>query len=682
MLCSVWSALLVGISAEARTIVLKADGTGDVPTFQAGVDSLLKMGDGYQRDTLRVLAGYYDEDVNVEHGLSTNPVILCPDGPQATEVRTLEGLTAPYFGYPLPLTISGLQVRGATQLGKYSHRVTLASCRFLDTLTILRIGYYGGDRIIDCEFLGPANIFAAGITIRRCHFVGATARFSLWADFSMSVEDCVFEGGTDTAAVTRPFDVDDVTFSRCVFRDVGTGLVVYGSGGSAIARGARVGDCRFEDIRGAAIDFTYSEPRPFRSSVTGCSFQRCGSAIAGSTEHLLNLDMSADTLTACRRAGIDATFVKASLQGLLIQGGGGPGAILRGGASVAISGCIISGNRGDALSLMLGEYADRSVAMRANTIAGNGGAGIRLSPSVETAPSHFVEIENNLVAGNDAGGIVVEAHYEGHIQYNDAWMNRGGDYVGVLAPSANLVADPQFCDVSADDFQLASHSPCAPSGPYGQIGALGVGCEVMNVPVDVQSRPINLRSNAPVEAAILGDRLFDPHRVDPSTVRLAGVAPSPRGKNSPQLRDVNQDGLADLTLSFDARDLRFEGGEVPLEGRTLDGVPFRGSDVVEVRNTPQASLEEGGIASTRFALSVTQAHGGTGLSLLLDLPSQSPATIEAFDVAGRRVLSRELSAPLSGHHRVQLQERLPSGLYLLRLRQGTAAVVARGVILR
>jgi hypothetical protein len=108
----------------------------------------------------------------------------------------------------------------------------------------------------------------------------------------------------------------------------------------------------------------------------------------------------------------------------------------------------------------------------------------------------------------------------GAARFNNSWLNDGRAYAGTPANQPNLAVDPQFCDAVAGDLHLASGSRCAPSGPYGQIGALGVGCDLMTVRVDVQSHPINLSSNAPVEAAILGHRLFDPRRVDPSTVRL------------------------------------------------------------------------------------------------------------------------------------------------------------------
>ena len=96
--------------------------------------------------------------------------------------------------------------------------------------------------------------------------------------------------------------------------------------------------------------------------------------------------------------------------------------------------------------------------------------------------------------------------------------------------------------------------------------------------------------------------------------------------------------------------------------------------------TLRASLEGVADIPTRLALTAPPTH--SGLTLLLDLPNREPATIEVFDIAGRRVVSRDLSGIEPGHHRLAIQEHLASGLYLVRLRQGAEAVVARSLVLR
>ena len=51
------------LTAHARTWTLLPDGSGDVPTFQAGMDSLLTRGFNGPVDTLLVMSGNYDESV-------------------------------------------------------------------------------------------------------------------------------------------------------------------------------------------------------------------------------------------------------------------------------------------------------------------------------------------------------------------------------------------------------------------------------------------------------------------------------------------------------------------------------------------------------------------------------------------------------------------------------------------
>jgi len=65
----------------------------------------------------------------------------------------------------------------------------------------------------------------------------------------------------------------------------------------------------------------------------------------------------------------------------------------------------------------------------------------------------------------------------------DVYGNVGGDWVGCIADQygvdGNFSEDPLFCDLTIDDFTLASNSPCLPEGNdcHVLIGAHGEGCE-------------------------------------------------------------------------------------------------------------------------------------------------------------------------------------------------------------
>jgi trimeric autotransporter adhesin len=73
-----------------------------------------------------------------------------------------------------------------------------------------------------------------------------------------------------------------------------------------------------------------------------------------------------------------------------------------------------------------------------------------------------------------------------------------------------------------------------------------------------------------------------------------------------------------------------------------------------------------------------------GLAVAFTLAGSRPATLEAFDLAGRRVRSRSVGGLGPGEHVVDLDPAgaLPTGLYLLRLEQGGRALTTRAVRLR
>jgi hypothetical protein len=71
------------------------------------------------------------------------------------------------------------------------------------------------------------------------------------------------------------------------------------------------------------------------------------------------------------------------------------------------------------------------------------------------------------------------------------------------------------------------------------------------------------------------------------------------------------------------------------------------------------------------------------LSVAFALESAAPARLEVLDVAGRRVLAREVGALGPGQHILRLEKaRLPAGIYTVRLAQSGRAVVTRAAIVR
>jgi hypothetical protein len=73
---------------------------------------------------------------------------------------------------------------------------------------------------------------------------------------------------------------------------------------------------------------------------------------------------------------------------------------------------------------------------------------------------------------------------------------------------------------------------------------------------------------------------------------------------------------------------------------------------------------------------------GRYAQISFSLADASAANITVFDVAGRRRLSRDVGALGAGSHLVPLAGELPSGLYVLRLTQGSRTLTRKAMIVR
>jgi len=76
--------------------------------------------------------------------------------------------------------------------------------------------------------------------------------------------------------------------------------------------------------------------------------------------------------------------------------------------------------------------------------------------------------------------------------------------------------------------------------------------------------------------------------------------------------------------------------------------------------------------------------GRSGLSAAFSLPDAARAHLELLDLAGRRILARDVGALGAGEHVVDLAAgaRLAPGVYLLRLTRGSTSLTARAVVIR
>ena len=74
----------------------------------------------------------------------------------------------------------------------------------------------------------------------------------------------------------------------------------------------------------------------------------------------------------------------------------------------------------------------------------------------------------------------------------------------------------------------------------------------------------------------------------------------------------------------------------------------------------------------------------SGLSAAFTLPDAAAARLELTDLAGRRIVARDVGQMGPGEHVVSLTEgrRLPPGVYMLRLTRGDESLTARAVVIR
>jgi len=103
LLISVFLVVFFAVQASGRTWYIKADGTGDAPTIQAGVDS---TADG---DTVLVAGGVYNESISVER---TRIYLISEGGPDVTIIQGDPGAWS--IRSLRCVRVEGFTVRGAS----------------------------------------------------------------------------------------------------------------------------------------------------------------------------------------------------------------------------------------------------------------------------------------------------------------------------------------------------------------------------------------------------------------------------------------------------------------------------------------------------------------------------------------------------------------------------------------
>jgi hypothetical protein len=164
----------------------------------------------------------------------------------------------------------------------------------------------------------------------------------------------------------------------------------------------------------------------------------------------------------------------------------------------------------------------------------------------------------------------------------------------------------------------------------------------------------------------------------PTRVRLFATRPAVIGEMVVERRSASADwtALSGVAAEGASEDLEVVAGErYGYRIRLGSGDASVTSDEVWV--TVPTTLE--------FGLEGAHPNPTTsGWKVAFTLTGADPATIDLFDIAGRRVFSRDVGDLGAGWHQVEVlpADRLPSGLYLLRLQQAGRALTTRVTMTR
>lgn len=170
-------------------------------------------------------------------------------------------------------------------------------------------------------------------------------------------------------------------------------------------------------------------------------------------------------------------------------------------------------------------------------------------------------------------------------------------------------------------------------------------------------------------------------------VRVITASAGPNGSIDPSgLVGVANGGSQTFTITPDAG---YDIADVLVDEGSVGAVSSYTFTNVTANHTIAASyaVSQVGVDEVpETELSITSANPIVGSIMFVHvaLPSDEPAMLELLDVSGRRVVSTGVGGRGAGRHAINLAEgkRPSSGLYFLRLTQGTQTRTARVVVIQ
>jgi hypothetical protein len=485
--------LAVTGTPQARTWRVRPDGTGDVPTIQAGIDSAAPG------DTVLLEGGCYTGAGNRDLDYSGKAIAVRSENcdPDACVIDCQGSEADPHRGFRFVsgegaesvlegVTVSNGHAAGTSPENRggalycANSSPTLRECRFGASHA-----YIGG----------AVHVEASSPAITGCVFSDNEAGYlggglSVYYGSTPVLSDCHFSANTATYGGAISCFQGAPSLTGCVFQANSGhygGGIYWGDSSTP-----RLNSCSFSDnsavANGGGISLVGSS-----GTVTACVFS-CNSAPQGSAMNMT--DYAAPKISGCSFVG---------------NSGGAGGAVrLSYFSSPRIEYCVFQENtarNGAALdsdsstprirySIFAGNSADETGgAIRFNYAgdafsadhltlfgnhAGDHGSGIFCSSNAD------VYVSNSILAYG-TGAEAVYCRFGGRVTLNccDVCCNAGGNWIecisGQYGINGNIMACPSFCDARSGDFHLCDESPCLPGNhPHGYdcglIGAWGEGC--------------------------------------------------------------------------------------------------------------------------------------------------------------------------------------------------------------
>jgi len=426
--------------ADAATWIIRADGTGDFPTIQAGLTGAVAG------DTLELADGTYSGPGNRD---------LNPAGKDLV-VRSQSGA-------PTACVIDGQSIRGLILVSGESASFVVSDLGFMHCENL-----GGGGGAIVCVLSSP--------TIRGCRFemnrAGADggAIHAEGNGAKPTIMNCVFINNqcTDGGAI-GVYDAGPINIQGCHFEEN------YASSGGAISVSGQiavtVSNCSF-----------FSNTATYGGAIS-CAGTSSTSAIdCVFTENLAFSEGGAISVRHLASATVSAS----TIAGNVAVGKGG--ALLLDVGPVVVADCVIAGNYADGRGGALSCGGNGTVSVTSSTLAGNHGrlfgGGLYGELGAVVVFDQSVVFENCAIVGADvflSGAAVADFRCSAM----DTTKHESGGGVVVYGPD-NVFSDPLFCGpescemapTTAGTYNVAIDSPClSQNSPCGLlIGALGEGC--------------------------------------------------------------------------------------------------------------------------------------------------------------------------------------------------------------